>query len=79
MTRQLPSLNWMPSTPCGLYYKEEAMIHKFVKAEYDAIELKKKNGKDGLKNRQMSSINNVPGLRAAVILLLDAEGIEYQS
>lgn len=54
------------------------LTHKFTKADWDASEAKKKGGKDGLKTTQMSSINNVPGLRAAVILLLDAEGIEYK-
>ncbi len=55
------------------------LTHKFKKTEWDAAEAKKKAGKDNLKNTQMSSINNVPGLRAAVVLLLDAEGIEYKS
>lgn len=54
------------------------LTHKFNKTVYDAIEAKKKAGKDALKNTQVSSINNVPGLREAVKLLLDAEGIEYK-
>jgi len=52
------------------------MNHKFDKAVWDAVELKKKNGKDGLRVTQMN-MTAVPALRDAVKLLLDAEGIEY--
>lgn len=56
-----------------------ALTHKFNKVQWDAQEAKKKAGKDILKNTQITSINNVPNLRDAVKLLLDAEGIEYKS
>lgn len=55
------------------------LTHKFKKAEWDASEAKKKAGKDSLKNTEMSSITNVPGLRDAVRIFLDAEGIEYKA
>lgn len=56
-----------------------ALTHKFDKVKWDASEAKKKAGKDTLKNTLVSSIQNVPDLRAAVKLLLDAEGIEYKT
>jgi len=42
-------------------------------------ETKIKVAKDTLKNTQISSITNVPGLREAVRLLLDIQGIEYKT
>lgn len=55
------------------------LAHKFQKAEYEAREAKKTAGKSALKDTQISSINNVPGIRDALKLLLDVTGIEYKS
>lgn len=55
------------------------LAHKFQKAEFEAREAKKTAGKSALKDTQMSSINNVPGIRNALILLLDATGIDYKT
>jgi len=54
------------------------MNHKFVKVNWEAAELKRKNGIAALNVTHMT-MNAVPMLREAVKSLLDAVGIEYLS
>jgi len=54
------------------------MNHKFVKVNWEAAELKRKNGIAALNVTHMT-MTAVPMLREAVKSLLDAVGIEYLS